>query len=108
MTPRDGGKGGFEFDPKGIVNAEVRLEMPDDSAGWFVVMRAEADRGLPTPLKPTVLLLAVIWAAVGRAWLKMATVCTLGMAAGRWGGKMKPVAVEKLALKARAAPSRKV
>lgn len=100
MTPRDGGKGGFELDPKGIVNAEVRLEMPDDSAGWFVVMRAEADRGLPTPLKSTVLLPADIWTAVGIAWLKIVTVCTLGTAGGWWGGKMKPVAVEKLALKA--------
>lgn len=100
MTPRDGGKGGFEFDPKGIVNPEVGLEMPDDNAGWFVVTGAEANRGLPTPRKSTVLLLADIGAAVGRAWLKMVTVCTRGVAGGWWGGKMKPVAVEKLALKA--------
>lgn len=108
VAPRDSEKGGLEFDPKGIVNVEVKLEVLDNSAGWFVVTRAEADRGLPILLKLAVLLLEDIWIALGRTRLKMVTVCTVGMV-GRWcGGKMKPVAGEKLALKARAAPRRRV
>lgn len=51
MTPRDCGKGGFELDPKETVNAEVGLEMPDDSVGWLGVTRPEGDRGMPLPLE---------------------------------------------------------
>lgn len=79
MALGDSGKGGFELDPKETVNAEVGLEMLDDSVGWLVALRAEADRGLPLPLKVAVLLLGDIWTVLGRAWLKILTVFTIGM-----------------------------
>lgn len=60
VTPKGRGKGGFELDPQGTVNVEVGLEMPDDSAGWFVVPRAEAGRRLPIPLKLALFLLGDI------------------------------------------------
>ena len=88
------------------MNAEVELEILDDNAGWLVFPRAEAVRELA--LKLAVLLVGDIWTALGRTWLKIVTVCTVGMV-GRWhGGKMKPAAGEKLPLKAQAAPRRKV
>lgn len=106
IAPRDSGKGGLGPDPKGIVNAEVELEILDDNAGWLVFPRAEADRQLA--LKLAVLLVGDIWTALGRTWLKIVTVRTVGMV-GRWhGGRMKPAAGEELALKAQAAPRRKV
>lgn len=80
--------------------AGVRLETLGDDAGQFVDTRAEAGRGLPTLLKLAVLLLGDIWTALERTWVKMVTVCTVGMV-GRWcGGKMNPVAGVKSALKA--------
>lgn len=101
---RVSGEGGLELDSKGIVNADVELEILDDNAGWLVVTRAEAAGGLPTALKSAVLLVGDIWTALGRTWLKMVTVCTVGMV-GRWlSGKVNPAAGEKLALKAQAAP----
>lgn len=107
VAPRDSGKGGLEHDSNGIVNAEVELEILDDNAGWLVLTRAEAARGLPTVLKLAVLVVEDIWTALGRTWLKMVTVCTVGMV-GRWhSGKVKPEAGEKLAVKAQAAPSGK-
>lgn len=54
------------------------------------------------------LLVGGIWTALERTWLKMVTVCTVGMVGHCCGGKMKPVAGEKLALKAQVAPRRKV
>lgn len=108
VAPGDSGKGGLEPDPKGTVNAEAGLEMLDDNEAWCVVTRAEVDRGLPTPLKLAVVLLGEIWTALERTWLKMVTVCTVGMVARWCGGKTKPVAGAKLVLKAQAAPRRKV
>ena len=103
VAPRDSGKGGLELDSKGIVNAAVELEILDDNAGWLVVTRADVARGLPTALQLAVLLVGDIWTALGRTWLKMVTVCTVGTV-GRWhSGKVKPAAGEKLALKAQAA-----
>lgn len=104
VAPRDSGEGGLELDSKGIVNADVELEILDDNAGWLVVTRAEATRGPPTALKSAVLLVGDIWTALGRTWLKMGTVCTVGMV-GRWlSGKVKSTSGEKLALKAQAGP----
>jgi hypothetical protein len=78
VTTRDSGKGDFEFDPKGIVSAGVRLEVLCDNVGWPLGTRTEADRVLLIPLKLTVL--GDIWLALGRTWLKTVTVCTVGMA----------------------------
>lgn len=109
MTPRGSGQSGFELDPKGAVNAEVDLEMPDDNVGWLGVTRAEANSGLPLPLKQAVLFLGDIWTALGRTWLKMLTAFAMGMAESWGDGEMKPVAgFEKLALKAWEAPRRNV
>ena len=66
LAPRDSGKYGLELDPKGTVNAEVELEILDDSTGWLVVTRAEVDRELPIALKLAVLLVGDIWTALGR------------------------------------------
>lgn len=108
VAPGESGKDGLEPDPKETANAKVGLEMLDDNEGWFVVTRAEAERGSPTPRKFAVLLFGDIWTALVRTWLKMVTVCTVGMVARCCGGKMKLVSGEKLALKAQAAPRSKV
>lgn len=105
---RDSEKGGFEFDFKGIVNVEVKLEVLDNSVGWFVVIRVEVDRGLFIFLKLVVFLLEDIWIVLGRIRLKMVIVCIVGMV-GRWcGGKMKFVVGEKLVLKVRVVLRRRV
>lgn len=108
VAPGESGKGGLEPDPKGTANAGAGPDTLGDNEGWCGVTRAEADRGPPTPRKLAVLLLGDIWTALERTWLKMVTVCTVGMVARWCAGKTKLVAGAKLALKAQAAPRRKV
>lgn len=99
----DGGKGDFGLDPNDAVSAEVTLDMCEVTVGWFMDDEPKVGRGLLSPFSLAVLLRGDIWMALVRTWLKIVTVCTVGIA-GCWHGKIKSGAGEK----PWEAPSRKV
>jgi hypothetical protein len=85
------------------VSAEVTLELLEVTGGWFVDDKPKVARGLLTPFSVSVLLRGDILMALVRTWLKIVTVCTVGIV-GCWEGKIKSVAEGKFW----EAPSRKV
>lgn len=99
----DGGRGDFGFDPKDAVSSEVTLEMLEVPGGWLVDDKPTVARVLLTPFSFSVLLRGEILMALVRTWLKMVTVCTVGIV-GCGEGKIKSVAEGK----SWEAPSRKV
>lgn len=85
------------------MRAEVTLEGLEVTGCWSVDDKAKVARGLPTPFSLPVLLRGDILMALVRTWLKIVTVCTVGIL-GHWEEEIKSVVEGK----SWEAPSRKV
>lgn len=102
LAPGYAGAAGLVLEPKGMLNAGV-VVLLNVSVGWLGAAGAEVLRE-PKPPKPAVLL-AAVWAALGRDWPKVAAAAEVGTA-GLPNWNMEPTAGVKLAAEAGGAPKR--
>lgn len=102
LAPGYAGTAGLVLEPKGMLNAGV-VVLLNVSVGWLGAAGAEVLRE-PKPLKPAVLL-AAVWAALGRDWPKVAAAAELGTA-GLPNWNTEPTAGVKLAAEVGGAPKR--